>query len=89
MIAKGTIVEIYEDPFTMQRKEGNATVIQHLLEIEPGVNQYRVHFIGDVSGLNVTRTIVEKPQCVCCDPIHAGDNKNCLVHSAHWVGGEG
>jgi ribosome recycling factor len=34
MIANGTIVEVYEDPLTMQRKEGNAKILEHVLELD-------------------------------------------------------
>lgn len=71
MLAKGTIVEVFEDPLTMVRKEGNAKIVEHVAELEPGVDQYRVNFIGDDAGTVVVRTIAEKP---------AG------VEAAHWIG---
>jgi|CXWL01.1.fsa_nt_gi hypothetical protein len=78
MIAKGTIVEIFEDPFTRTRKEGNAKVVVHIQELQPGVDQYKVHFIGDDDGLAVTRTIVEPPRCCCYE--RQDDNINCPIH---------
>lgn len=78
MLKKGTIVEIFEDPFTRTRKEGNAQVVAHLQKLQPGIDQYKVHFIGDANGVSVTRIIVEPPMCCCCE--REGDNVNCLVH---------
>lgn len=78
MIAKGTIVTIYEDPLTMTRKEGNATVIEHVCELEDGVDQYKVNFIGDDLSLVVVRTIAAHPMCVCHEK--QGDNSDCRVH---------
>ncbi len=71
MLGKGTIVEVFEDPLTMVCKEGNARIIEHVLELEPGVDQYKVNFFGDCPETIVVRTIVEKP---------------ASVESAHWVG---
>ncbi len=72
MLAKGTIVEVFEDPLTMVRKEGNAKIIRHVVELEPGVDQYQVNFFGDCPETIVVRTIVEKP---------------ANVEAAHWIGG--
>lgn len=79
MIAKGTIVEIYDDPITRTRKEGNAKVIAHTQKLQPGVDQYKVHFVEDPDGVSVIRTIVEQPLCCCYE--REGDNVNCPVHS--------
>ncbi len=89
MITKGTIVEVFEDPLTMIRKEGNAKIMGHVMELEPGVNQYVVHFVGDADGFHVVRMISENgPLCVGTDPVRC-DNPQCRVHggqiSAHWV----
>lgn len=78
MLKKGTIVEIFEDPFTRTRKEGDARVIAHLQELQSGVDQYKVHFLGDADGVSVTRTIVEPSQCCCYECV--GDNVNCPIH---------
>lgn len=78
MLKKGTIVEIFEDPFTRTRKEGDAQVLAHLQELQPGVDQYKVHFLGDTDKVAVTRTIVEPPLCCCYE--REGDNVNCPVH---------
>jgi hypothetical protein len=89
MFANREIVEVYADPKTKTRKEGNARVVSHLREIEPGVHQYKVNFIGDCESVVVTRVIADEPMCTCCDPVHP-DDANCLVHgikSAHWVSG--
>jgi hypothetical protein len=72
MLEKGTIVEVFEDPLTMVRKEGNAKIVEHVVELEPGLHQYRVNFIGDDPRTIVVRTIVEKPSS---------------VEAMHWVGG--
>lgn len=80
MFANGTIVEVYEDPLTMARKEGNARVIEHVLELEPGVDQYKVNFIGDDPEMVVVRTVASDPICSCCDSHHEGDDENCPVH---------
>jgi hypothetical protein len=79
MLANGRIVEIYEDPLTMQRKEGNAKIITHLKELEPGVNQYVVNFVGDERSITVTRTIADQPKCTCLE--YAGDDVNCPEHT--------
>lgn len=81
MLAKGTIVEVYEDPLTMKCKEGNARIVEHVVEFEHGVNLYKVNFIGDDPDLIVFRTVAECPICVCCDPLHpGGKDQNCRVH---------
>ncbi len=80
MIKNGTIVEVYEDPLTMTCKEGNARIVEHVVELEPGVNQYKVNFIGDDPEMTVVRTVAEKPLCTCCDSRHEGDEVNCPVH---------
>lgn len=92
MLAKGTIVEVYEDPLTMIRKEGNAKIMGYVMELESGVNQYVVHFVGDAPGFHVVRMISEnEPLCCCTDPVRP-DNHSCKVHGAsipaHWVGSE-
>ena len=76
MISRNAIVEIFEDPKTRKKKEGNARVIAHVRELEPGVNQYLVNFVGDDKSILVTRTIVDE----CCCFEMAGDNPKCLVH---------
>jgi hypothetical protein len=81
MIANGTIVEVYEDPLTMQRKEGNAKILEHVLELDPGVDQYKVNFVGDDEEMFVVRTIVSKPTCCCYEIV--GDNDQCKVHAKH------
>lgn len=78
MIATGTIVEIYEDPFTKMRKEGDAKVIAYLQELDPGVHQCKVHFLEDKEGVAVTRTIVNGIQCTCLQ--YEGDDINCRAH---------
>lgn len=72
MLQAGNVVEVYEDPLTMVRKEGNAKIVEHVLELEPGVDQYKVNFFGDDPRTIVVRTIVEKP---------------VNVEAAHWVRG--
>ena len=76
MITSGSIVEVFEDPKTRQKKEGNARIIAHVRELEPGVNQYIVNFVGDDRGVTVTRTIADE----CCCFEMAGDNPKCTVH---------
>lgn len=87
MYKTGEIVEVYEDALTMQRKEGNAVVVEALYEKEPGVGVYRVLFVGDERRSVVTRTIAKEPLCVCVDPVHP-DNPRCRVHGqvSHYVG---
>jgi len=80
MFSKGKIVEVYEDPLTMKRKEGNARIVKHVQELAPGVNLYRVNFIGDDPKTIVFRKVLEIPLCLCCDPVHYGDNEDCPVH---------
>lgn len=77
MLSKGTIVAIYEDPYTQLRKEGNAEIVEHVLNLDPFVNQYDVHFVGDDPEMVFTRTVVEA-QCCCYE--RAGDNPDCPVH---------
>jgi len=84
MFKKDQIVEVYEDPLTMVRKEGDAKIIEHVQEIEPGVDLYRVNFVGDHPQSIVERKIAESPICCCIDPVHP-DNQVCRVH---WIGGE-
>lgn len=76
MISRNAIVEVFEDPKTRKKKEGNARVIAHVRELEPGVNQYLVNFVGDDRAVIVTRTIVDE----CCCEEMASDNHKCLVH---------
>ena len=83
MLKKGAIVEVYEDPLTMVRKEGNAKIIEHVMELEPGLDIYQVNFVGDHPASIVERKIAESPLCTCTDPVHPGDDPNCRVH---WVG---
>jgi hypothetical protein len=59
MLSRGTTVTIYEDPITKQRPEGNATVVNYVQTLEPGRDQYVVHFIGDAENFHVVRTIDE------------------------------
>jgi|CXWL01.1.fsa_nt_gi hypothetical protein len=76
MIAKGTIVEVYEDPLTMMRKEGNAEIIRHVSDGSDGLSLYSVRFIGE--GMDVQRWVAEKPLCCCFEKV--GDNDQCPVH---------
>jgi len=64
MLTNGKTVEIFEDPLTMIRKEGNAQIMGFVQEIEPGVNQYVVHFIEDAPGFHVIRMICDAPHGV-------------------------
>ena len=82
MLSKGTIVTIYEDPYTQLRREGNAEIIEHVLELDPFVNQYDVHFIGDDPEMTFTRTVVEA-KCCCVDV--AGDSSECKIHHDRYV----
>ena len=77
MFENGRIVEVYEDPLTMNHKEGNAKIIEHVVELEPGVDQYKVNFVGDDPSLVVVRTIVEEP-CACAEFIP--DSPLCKRH---------
>jgi hypothetical protein len=79
MITRNAIVEIFEDPKTRKKKEGNARVIAHVREFEPGVNQYLVNFVGDERSITVTRTIADQPKCTCLE--YAGDDVNCHEHA--------
>lgn len=91
MIAIGTIVEVYEDPWTMLHKEGNAKIVEQITKSDIGIDLYDVCFIGEDQRMVVQRWIAEKPLCTCCDPTHAGDDVNCPVHgikSAQMTGGE-
>lgn len=87
MLAKGTIVEVFEDPLTMRTKEGNAKIMGHVSNLDDGLDQYIVHFVGDAPNFHVVRTIAEV-RCTGIDPIHC-DDENCKVHGdairAHWV----
>lgn len=85
MLANGTMVEVFEDPLTMTVKEGNAKIIGHVLNFEPGVDQYVVNFVEDDPRSHVVRTIAEKPLCICTDPIHP-DNLRCRVHGQKLAG---
>jgi len=71
MFAKGTIVEIFEDPMTMTRKEGNAKIVKHVMELGPGMDVYRVNFIGDDPGTIVERKIAS-PSCMECNQVKPG-----------------
>lgn len=89
MLSNGTMVEVFKDPLTMQRKEGNATIVGFVQELETGLKQYIVHFQGDARGFHVVRAIYEgAPICSGKDPVHC-DDENCAVHGkqirAHWV----
>lgn len=79
MISRNAIVEVFEDPKTRKKKEGNARVIAHVRELEPGVNQYVVNFVGDERSITVTRTIADQPKCTCLE--YAGDDVNCPEHA--------
>jgi hypothetical protein len=57
MYSVGTIVEVFEDPLTKRVKEGDAKIISHVMELEPGVHQYEVNFIGDGAAARYVRTI--------------------------------
>lgn len=91
MITNGTIVTVYEDPITKQKVEGNAVVKGFVQNLQPGLNQYLVHFIGDAANFNVTRIIDESEELICTgkDPVRC-DDVDCKVHGAesraHWVG---
>ncbi len=88
MLKAGDVVDIFEDPLTMVRKEGNAEIVEHVVELEPGVNQYKVHFFGDSPDTIVVRTIADEPICTGTNPIDC-DDENCKAHgvqAAHWVG---
>jgi hypothetical protein len=61
MYRNGTIVEVFEDPLTMKRKEGNAMIVRHELEIERGLDQYWVNFVGDDPKAIYLRTISYVP----------------------------
>lgn len=89
-LSNGTIVTIFEDPQTQLKREGNAKVMGFVQPLEPGLDQYVVHFIGDAPGFHVVRTIAENgPLCSGTDPVRC-DDSNCRVHGesirAHWVG---
>lgn len=89
MIAKGTIVEIYEDPWTMLLKEGNAKIVEQIAMSDIGIDLYGVCFIGDDPEMVVQRWVTEKPICTGVDPVRC-DDVNCRVHgvkSTHVVGG--
>jgi hypothetical protein len=75
MLSRGTIVTIYEDPITKQKAEGNAIIINYVQTLEPGMNQYVVHFIGDAENFNVVRKIDE--------------TEPAIEHLVHWVGQRG
>lgn len=53
-ISKGTIVEVFEDPISKTKKEGNARVVGRV-----DVDLYQVNFIGDDPEMIVHRYIVE------------------------------
>lgn len=89
MFGKGEIVEVFEDPMTMTRKEGSARIVEHVEVIIPGLDLYRVNFIGDDPRTIVERQVAEVAMC-CCRVVE-GDNYQCRVHgsnvNAHWVRG--
>jgi hypothetical protein len=74
MLDQGTIVEVFEDPLTRVRKEGNAKIVEHVAELEPGLHQYRVNFVGDDLQTVVVRTIA--------------DESKPVAEAAHWVGAD-
>jgi coenzyme F420-reducing hydrogenase delta subunit len=87
MIAKGTIVEVFEDPLTMQHKEGNAEILEHVLELDPGVNQYKVNFINDDPEMVVIRTIADtskKVEFVLSSLKSTSDGKTEEVIAVHF-----
>lgn len=79
MISIGTIVEVYEDPWTMMHKEGNAKIVEQIAESYCGIDLYGVCFIGDDSKMVVQRWIADKPLCCCYEK--AGDNDQCPIHA--------
>lgn len=88
MLQNGEIVEVYEDPMTMTKREGYARIVSHMRELEPGLDLYRVNFIYDAADTIVERKIAQSPLCCCTDPVHP-DDPHCRVHGAqipvHWV----
>ena len=59
MLKKGDVVTIYEDPSTRAKVEGEARVVRHVETLEPGIEMYLVHFVGDEPGQNVERIVIE------------------------------
>lgn len=53
-------ITIYEDPFTQQKVEGQATIVKDLGFDQPGIHRYLVHFAGDEPGQNVERIVIEE-----------------------------
>jgi len=52
-------ITVYEDPYTRERVEGQATIVSDLGLDEPGVHRYLVHFDGDAPGQNVERIVID------------------------------
>lgn len=62
MLAKGSAVEVYEDPITKRKKEGNARIVYCIQEAgADGLGMYAVNFYEDDPALVVTRMIDELP----------------------------
>ena len=61
MLSKGSLVEVFEDPITRQKKEGNARIVYPISISPDGLNIYGVNFIGDDPALVVTRMVDERP----------------------------
>ena len=55
-------IKIYEDPYSREHLEGQATIIKDLRLDEHGLHHYLVHFDGDEPGQNVERFVVEALQ---------------------------
>lgn len=81
MLNKGTIVNVYEDPFTRIRLEGQARIVRHEADLAQGAVLYTVVFLNDRDHTPRLRKLVESVStepCVCYD--QGGDNPDCTVH---------
>jgi len=59
MLKIGQKVTVYEDPITKQKPEGQAEIIEHVESVDPGLDRYVVHFVGDPPGFHVMRLILD------------------------------
>jgi len=55
-------IKIYEDPYSRDHLEGEATIITDLGIDDNGLHHYQVHFDGDEPGQNFERFVVEALQ---------------------------
>jgi hypothetical protein len=82
MLKNGTKVQIYEDPITRLKFEGEAVILSHESTLSDGLELYWVRFNDAVDKTASLRKVVEsvaKEHCKCFEC--PGDNPECKVHA--------